>query len=61
MSQEQVNKQKQTDIEEDVQVEVSDQTQELIDETDDLLDAIDEVLETNAEEFVMAFVQKGGE
>ena len=30
-------------------------------ELDDLLDEIDEVLETNAEEFVRGFVQKGGE
>jgi prokaryotic ubiquitin-like protein Pup len=30
-------------------------------EVDDLLDEIDEVLETNAEDFVRAFVQKGGE
>ena len=30
-------------------------------ELDDLLDEIDEVLETNAEEFVRAYVQKGGE
>lgn len=30
-------------------------------EVDDLLDEIDEVLETNAEEFVRSFVQKGGE
>jgi len=30
-------------------------------ELDDLLDEIDEVLETNAEEFVRSFVQKGGE
>ncbi|TXH45153.1 MAG: ubiquitin-like protein Pup [Actinobacteria bacterium] len=28
---------------------------------DDLLDEIDDVLETNAEEFVAAFVQKGGQ
>jgi ubiquitin-like protein Pup len=28
---------------------------------DDLLDEIDEVLETNAEEFVKGYVQKGGE
>jgi len=28
---------------------------------DDLLDEIDEVLETNAEEFVRNYVQKGGE
>ncbi len=30
-------------------------------EVDDLLDEIDSVLEVNAEEFVKAFVQKGGE
>ncbi len=30
-------------------------------ELDDLLDEIDEVLETNAEEFVKNYVQKGGE
>jgi prokaryotic ubiquitin-like protein Pup len=30
-------------------------------ELDDLLDEIDEVLETNAEEFVKAYVQKGGQ
>lgn len=28
---------------------------------DDLLDEIDEVLETNAEQFVAQYVQKGGE
>ncbi len=30
-------------------------------ELDDLLDEIDEVLEENAEEFVRAYVQKGGQ
>ncbi|MCU0310409.1 MAG: ubiquitin-like protein Pup [Acidimicrobiales bacterium] len=30
-------------------------------ELDDLLDEIDEVLETNAEDFVRNFVQKGGQ
>ena len=33
----------------------------LKDELDDLLDEIDGVLETNAEEFVKSYVQKGGE
>lgn len=28
---------------------------------DDLLDAVDEVLESNAEDFVRSYVQKGGE
>jgi ubiquitin-like protein Pup len=30
-------------------------------ELDDLLDEIDEVLESNAEEFVRSYVQKGGQ
>ena len=30
-------------------------------ELDGLLDEIDEVLETNAEEFVKSYIQKGGE
>jgi len=54
----------------------SDRTEETVDETapptsesgeklkadlDDLLDEIDEVLETNAEDFVKSYVQKGGQ
>ena len=35
--------------------------QELKAELDDLLDEIDDVLETNAEEFVKNYVQKGGQ
>lgn len=30
-------------------------------ELDDILDEIDDVLETNAEEFVKSYVQKGGQ
>jgi ubiquitin-like protein Pup len=30
-------------------------------ELDELLDEIDDVLETNAEEFVKSYIQKGGE
>ena len=30
-------------------------------ETEDILDEIDDVLETNAEDFVRAYVQKGGQ
>ena len=33
----------------------------LADRLDDMLDEIDEVLETNAEEFVKSYVQKGGQ
>ncbi|MGI8755017.1 MAG: ubiquitin-like protein Pup [Acidimicrobiales bacterium] len=35
--------------------------QKLKADIDDLLDEIDEVLETNAEDFVRSYVQKGGE
>lgn len=35
--------------------------EKLATETDDLLDEIDDVLEENAEDFVRAYVQKGGE
>jgi ubiquitin-like protein Pup len=33
----------------------------LTSDVDDLLDEIDDVLESNAEEFVKSYVQKGGE
>jgi ubiquitin-like protein Pup len=39
----------------------SERGEKLKGELDDLLDEIDEVLEVNAEEFVKAYVQKGGE
>ncbi|WP_029135802.1 ubiquitin-like protein Pup [Nakamurella lactea] len=35
--------------------------EKLATETDDILDEIDDVLETNAEDFVRAYVQKGGQ
>lgn len=35
--------------------------EKLVNETDDILDEIDEVLEENAETFMEAFVQKGGQ
>ncbi|WP_258933262.1 ubiquitin-like protein Pup [Nesterenkonia pannonica] len=37
------------------------QAAERVDELDSLLDEIDTVLESNAEEFVKGFVQKGGQ
>ena len=40
---------------------VTERGDELKAELDDLLDEIDEVLETNAEDFVKSYVQKGGE
>ena len=39
----------------------SKQGEKLKAELDDLLDEIDDVLETNAEDFVRSYVQKGGE
>jgi ubiquitin-like protein Pup len=35
--------------------------QKKTEEVDELLDEIDEVLEANAEDFVRAYIQKGGE
>lgn len=35
--------------------------EQLASDTDDILDEIDDVLETNAEDFVRAYVQKGGQ
>jgi prokaryotic ubiquitin-like protein Pup len=34
---------------------------DVLEDVDDLLDEIDDVLETNAEEFVRNYVQKGGQ
>ena len=39
----------------------SDTGEKLKAELDDLLDEIDDVLETNAEDFVKSYIQKGGE
>ena len=39
----------------------SERGEELKAELDDLLDEIDEVLETNAEDFVKSYIQKGGQ
>ena len=41
--------------------QASEKGEKLKAELDDLLDEIDEVLETNAEDFVKGYVQKGGE
>ncbi len=40
---------------------VSERGSDIKDQLDDLLDEIDEVLETNAEDFVKSYIQKGGE
>jgi prokaryotic ubiquitin-like protein Pup len=41
--------------------ETTERHEALSDDVDAILDEIDEVLEENAEEFVRAFVQKGGQ
>jgi ubiquitin-like protein Pup len=57
--------QKQTDDVEEVEAsassEVAERHEKLTEDVDAILDEIDDVLETNAEDFVRAFVQKGGE
>ena len=49
------------DVVEDESIEHGMNATALERELDDLLDEVDAVLEVNAEEFVKAYVQKGGE
>ena len=63
---ERINKQKTTSDRTDDDVDeaapaVSESGEKLKADLDDLLDEIDEVLETNAEDFVKSYVQKGGQ
>jgi ubiquitin-like protein Pup len=57
--------QRQHDDEADETVEassdVAERHEKLTEDVDAILDEIDDVLESNAEDFVRAFVQKGGE
>ncbi|HEV7193874.1 MAG TPA: ubiquitin-like protein Pup [Jatrophihabitantaceae bacterium] len=57
--------QKQTDDVEEVEAsassDVAERHEKLTEDVDAILDEIDDVLETNAEDFVRAFVQKGGQ
>ena len=41
--------------------EVRERHEKLSDDVDAILDEIDEVLESNAEDFVKSFIQKGGQ
>ncbi len=41
--------------------EIKERQEKLSDDVDAILDEIDEVLESNAEDFVRSFVQKGGQ
>jgi len=63
---ERINKQKTTndrtdEVVEDAAPATSESGEKLKADLDDLLDEIDEVLETNAEDFVKSYVQKGGQ
>jgi len=61
--QQQHGKHQQEAVQDELQAQTttSAQQQAQLNEVDDLLDEIDGVLETNAEEFVRGFVQKGGQ
>jgi len=50
-----------TSTEDTVEAKVSSKGEKLKADLDDLLDEIDDVLETNAEDFVKSYVQKGGQ
>ena len=48
-------------VEQEVTVTAAQTDEQLAADVDAILDEIDEVLETNAEEFVRSYVQKGGQ
>jgi len=48
-------------VESSAETDVAERHEKLTEDVDAILDEIDEVLESNAEDFVRAFVQKGGE
>jgi prokaryotic ubiquitin-like protein Pup len=65
MAQEQKQPRKASEVEETTEEvtesDVAERKVALDDDIDAILDEIDEVLETNAEDFVKSFIQKGGE
>ena len=65
MAQEQKQPRKSSETEEAVETvpetDVSERKEALDSDVDDILDEIDDVLETNAEDFVKSFIQKGGQ
>ncbi|MFC7503723.1 ubiquitin-like protein Pup [Nocardioides sp. CPCC 206347] len=65
MAQEQKQPRKSEDAEETTEVapesDVAERKDAMDDDVDAILDEIDEVLESNAEDFVKSFIQKGGE
>jgi ubiquitin-like protein Pup len=65
MAQEQKQPRKPSETEEATEVapetDVAERKEALDDDVDSILDEIDDVLETNAEDFVKSFIQKGGQ
>ena len=61
MAQEQKQPKKGSETEEVVETDVAERKEVLDDDVDAILDEIDDVLETNAEDFVKSFIQKGGQ
>jgi ubiquitin-like protein Pup len=65
MAQEQKQPKKSSEAEETTEVapdeNVAERKEQLDEDIDAMLDEIDDVLETNAEDFVKSFIQKGGE
>jgi ubiquitin-like protein Pup len=65
MAQEQKQPRKSPETEESVETapesDVAERKEALDSDVDDILDEIDDVLETNAEDFVKSFIQKGGQ
>lgn len=59
--QEQIRPQRRDEEPEDLPEPVAPAAQADVSDIDDILDEIDGVLESNAEEFVRGFVQKGGQ
>jgi prokaryotic ubiquitin-like protein Pup len=65
MAQEQKQPKKSGEAEEGTEAtaeaDVAERKESLDDDVDAILDEIDDVLETNAEDFVKSFIQKGGQ
>ncbi len=65
MAQEQKQPRKASEESEETEVapesEVAERKEAMDDDVDAILDEIDDVLESNAEDFVKSFIQKGGE
>lgn len=65
MAQEQKQPRRNSETEEGVETapetDVAERKEALDSEVDDILDEIDDVLESNAEDFVKSFIQKGGQ